>query len=231
MFGIYVGPDGGYIEHDGVIQTQRISWDKTFSLYGSGTNLYFGPIAAFFWTCLIIGALPYFRRKFFDSFYFLHIQFFFMANIATVFHARGQVVPWLAASLLPFYIDATIRLMAKLSTVTPVSMEVIGDNITKLVFKVEGFPRPTFKYHPGSYIWLSCNLRKRDPPATNAQDRNYQTVKPNEETGLELADTIKPAVALDASTTTIDVSDVFCNVKVAGGPPSGEDYECVQYHI
>ena len=87
---------------------------------------------------------------FFESFNFLHINFFFIANVMTAFHARGNAVAWIAASLLPFYIDFTIRLMAKFKSVQVSEISVVGDSITKLVLRVDGFPLKRSTTTPGA---------------------------------------------------------------------------------
>jgi NAD(P)H-flavin reductase len=139
------------------------------------------------------------------------------------------VVPWAAAAIVIFYVDATIRIVAKLSEVTPIKMEVIGDNITKLVLKVKGFPLGSYKYHAGSYIWISCNLRKKVaegsssspyspvspaevPPPSNA-------VIPKDKGEVELGEISQSRAISTASDA--DLEGIFSNIKVPGGPPSG----------
>jgi len=92
---------------------EQVQLKNTLNMYGAGTNLFAGPIAMFFWLLLVVAALPYFRRHMLEAFYFTHINLFFAANIFTVFHARAQVVPYLVPAALLFYIDASIRVLAK----------------------------------------------------------------------------------------------------------------------
>jgi len=213
---IHGGTEKGYAwytkSHNTVV---KVEWSNTLNMYGQGINLFAGPIALFFWTLLLAMAMPYFRRKMLEIFYFTHINLFFAANIFTVFHNRAMVVPYLVPAALLFYIDASIRVIAKLTQVTPVSIKVVGDNMVKLVLKQNGFPLKFFNFHAGSYLWLSCNLRKQ-VTATGEQlaTSNSKTVVSTENT--------YNAVASDGiKAEEIELDGVFCNIKIPGGPPSG----------
>lgn len=217
-------PDGSYIH-----QTHTARWYDTFSLMGNGTNLAAGPVALFMFTMLGMLAMPYFRRNNFEMFYFLHIQFFFMGNLAVLFHSRTQALPWLAPALLLFYIDFPIRIIAKLCTVNPVSMELVGDSIVKLVLKIDSFPLGAFSYHPGSYLWLSCNLRNQPTVPTATTTEN---VKETELTTVEASSCSNDSSKAYEKVATSEMSDsnsdksgggggIFAPVKVPGGPPSG----------
>ena len=207
----------------------KIEWQNTLNMYGQGTNLFAGPIALFFWTLLVFMSLPYFRRKMLEVFYFTHVNLFFVANIFTVFHARAQVIPYLIPAALLFYIDASIRVLAKMTQVTPVELKVVGDNMVKLVLKQHGFPLGFFQFHAGSYIWLSCNLRKKvtgaDTPAAAATAdaaaaADSKTVVAGN--GTESASAAYSAVAADTvQADQIELDGIFGNVKVPGGPPAG----------
>ena len=213
----------------------KVKWDNKFTLYGTGTNLACGVVALFFWLALIISSLPYFRRKMFETFYFLHLNFFFLANLMTIFHARAQVVPWVAAAFLIFYIDFSIRVISKMSNVTPKHIEIIGDNIVKLVLSVDKFPRAAFVYGPGSYIWLSISLKKTVPgPAPKSCNKGmYVKVGPAPDSqgqGLEMvavgenadnAAVVVSTVDDTNNTTAVGTDEIFANIKLPGGPPSG----------
>ncbi len=150
----------------------------------------------------------------------------------TIFHARATVVPWTAASILLFYIDFPIRIISKLSGVEAVEIDVIGDNITKLVLKQEGFPKKAFSFHAGSYIWLSCNLRnnaKNGASATVAVTSETVTNTDSTVTAteVELTNTGKAGYSKAAKSEEESIidekmrSEIFSNIKVPGGPPSG----------
>lgn len=225
---IHGGTEVGYTwytkNHNALVQ---VEWKNTLNMYGSGTNLFAGPIALFFWTALLFSSMPYFRRKMLDTFYFMHINLFFIANIFTVFHARAQVVPYLIPAALLFYIDASIRAIAKMTSVTALEIKVVGDNMVKLVLKQNGFPLNAFKYHPGSYIWLSCNLRKKLAAAAAAAAEgsgDNQIVAAASDAGVEMTGEGKKkegysSVATDSNQVELD--GIFTNIKVPGGPPSG----------
>ncbi len=151
----------------------------------------------------------------------------------TIFHARATVVPWTAASILLFYIDFPIRIISKLSGVEAVEIDVIGDNITKLVLKQEGFPKKAFSFHAGSYIWLSCNLRKSASKIGNSatvavtSETVTSTTSTVAATEVELTNTGKAGYDKAAKSEEESIMDdkmlteIFSNVKVPGGPPSG----------
>ena len=117
----------------------------------------------------------------------------------TIFHARTAAMVWIAPAFVLTYIDVSIRAIAKFSAVTPRKVEVIGDNITKLVLSVDSFPRLFFHYHAGSYVWLSCNLRK--------QINNDVVVAQVDEAGIAGKDD-------KVADTT---NGIFTNIKVPGG--------------
>ena len=164
--------------------------------------------------------MPYFRRKMFEMFYFLHIQFFFMGNLAVMFHSRTLVLPWLAPALFLFYLDFPIRIIAKLMTVTPSTLDLIGDSMVKLVLKVDSFPLGAFDNHPGSYLWLSCNLRTPSTVATPLEKGTELTpvddesVTANDKT-VGSTYTEVPTAEKAASNTE---EGIFAPVHVPGGP-------------
>lgn len=160
---------------------REMGFSDTFSLI-RGRNLWPGLVALLFWTMLGVTSIPYVRRKFFDVFYFLHIQFFFMGNVFTVFHNRAGVV-WVAAGIALFWVDAGIRLIVKLTNVEVKSLEIVagkaslgaqvelteagakvspigalddGDKpIVKMVIKQDGYPKAFYQHTVGSWIFLS----------------------------------------------------------------------------
>jgi len=221
----------------------QVEWKNTLNLYGSGTNLFAGPIALFFWTLLVVMSLPYFRRQMLETFYFTHINLFFVANIFTVFHARAQVVPYLVPAALLFYIDASIRFMAKITAVQALEIKVVGENMVKLVLRQNGFPLSAFKYHAGSYIWLSCNLRKKvvvegggaeggessastSKPAAASVELSSTSTGGNAKYDIvpvtdELPSSQAAAAAAPVAVQQIELDGIFNNIKVPGGPPSG----------
>jgi len=219
---LYGGTEVGYTwytkSRNALVQVQ---WGNSLNMYGSGTNLFAGPIALFFWTMLLLLSMPYFRRKMLETFYFTHINLFFAANIFTVFHARAQVIPYLIPAALLFYIDASIRVVAKMTAVTPVELKVIGDNMVKLVLRQTGFPLPFFKFHAGSYIWLSCNMRKKltadGSPVAPTATPSAVTVTPQGDGDGKYTSVADDAVKADQ----IELEGIFSAIKVPGGPPSG----------
>jgi hypothetical protein len=201
----------------------KVQWANTLNLYGQGTNLFAGPIALFFWTLLVVMSLPYFRRQMLEVFYFVHLNLFGAANIFTMFHARASVIPWLVPAVLLFYIDASIRFLAKTTAVEALEIKVIGENMVKLVLRQRGFPLGAFTYHPGSYIWLSCNLRKKAPlplPAA-ADDASRESVEvavaDPSDAGLNTSSSGYSKVATDGpSSSQIELDGIFGNIKVPG---------------
>ena len=78
----------------GGTEAKNVKWSNKFSLLGTGTNLWCGVVAFVFWNLLVLMSLPYFRRKLFDGFYWIHLNLFFVAQTMTVFHARAVVLPY-----------------------------------------------------------------------------------------------------------------------------------------
>lgn len=171
--------------------TANVEWNSKFNMY-RGYNLWPGPIALFFWTSLLLGGLPIFRRFFFDTFYFLHIQFFFMGNIFTILHNRAGVV-WVAAGIGMFYIDIGLRLITKLTKVEVKSLEIVSGKIessktklelaslgaapitpslndefddenpiVKMVVVQNGYPKLWYKHEVGSWIFLSVGGKDKE---------------------------------------------------------------------
>lgn len=234
------GKDGEYFTNAfGITEMRQVKWNSKFTLYGSGTNLACGVIAFVFWNLLVLSSLPYVRRKLFETFYFLHFNFMFIANVMTVFHARAQVIPFIAPAFVLLYIDFSIRIVSKLNKVKATEVSVIGDNIVKLVLQVDNFPMNAFQFHPGSYVWLSCNLKsvgKDGNDNVNTKTIPYKKVDSGDK---QVEMTVTTTSSIEGSTTTDDatagvtatgkintidkalVADIFTSVKVPGGPPAG----------
>jgi hypothetical protein len=197
---------------------EKVQWANTLNMYGQGTNLFAGPIALFFWTLLVIMSLPYFRRQMLEVFYFVHLNLFGAANLFTVFHARASVVPWIVPAVLLFYIDASIRFLAKTTAVEALEIKVIGENMVKLVLRQRGFPLGAFSYHPGSYLWLSCNLRKKVPAApAAASSESVAVTDATTDASLNTSGSGYSKVATDAPPPHIELDGIFGNIKVPGG--------------
>jgi hypothetical protein len=201
---------------------EKVQWANTLNMYGQGTNLFAGPIALFFWTLLVIMSLPYFRRQMLEVFYFVHLNLFAAANLFTVFHARASVVPWIVPAVLLFYIDASIRFLAKTTAVEALEIKVIGENMVKLVLRQRGFPLGAFSYHPGSYLWLSCNLRKKVPSAVAAaaaaaSNESVAVTDATTDASLNTSGSGYSKVATDAPPPHIELDGIFGNIKVPGG--------------
>lgn len=169
-----------------------VELDSHFSLI-RGVNIIPGIIALIFWTFLVIGSLNYFRRKFWDAFYFMHIQFFFMANVMTIFHNRLAVV-WIASAIALWYVDVILRVLAKLQTVTVKEISLVEDNqdsggasIVKLVLNQEGYPVAPNKHHPGAYVWMSIGGIKSGPLTEKQADHSQsQSESDDAAAGVEL---------------------------------------------
>ena len=118
-----------------------------------------GVVALFAWTMLLLTSLPFMRRGMFENFYWLHLNFWFVGNIFTILHDRKNVIIWIVAAVVPFWLDMGVRWYTKLAKKAKiVRFELVSDDLVKLVLvRNEGkeWPGGAFDYHPGSYIWLS----------------------------------------------------------------------------
>jgi len=99
---------------------------------------------------IIITSLPYFRRRVFEFFYYLHIVFVSGIVLGALFHT-GILVPLLATST--WGVDLFLRsiIMARHRYPRKANIRVLSDTVVELSFpKVHGFD-----YNPGQYIYIS----------------------------------------------------------------------------
>ena len=136
-------------------------WSNTLNLNYLGSNLWPGLVAFLAWIGQAIVSQPYFRRRHFETFYWLHINFMFVGNVFVILHNRMHAAMWIIPTFAFFWLDLGVRWYAKLmkkATLTHASM--VSDDLCKLVVRREGFPGKAFDFHPGSYIWLSVDVPK-----------------------------------------------------------------------
>jgi len=134
-----------------------VRWNSKFNI--DAHNNWPGVVALFAWTMLLLTSLPFMRRRMFENFYWLHLNFWFVGNIFTILHDRKNVIIWIIAAVVPFWLDFGVRWYTKLAKKAKiVRFELVSDDLVKLVLvRNEGkdWPGGAFDYHPGSYIWLS----------------------------------------------------------------------------
>ena len=109
-----------------------------------------GTLMVMFMTTIVITALPWFRRKMFEVFYYIHIGCAIGVTCGAFFHT-GILVPVLVG--LTWGVDLFIRriVMATCRYPKQANIRIISDSVVEVCFpKTDGFD-----YNPGQYIFLS----------------------------------------------------------------------------
>ena len=99
---------------------------------------------------IVLTSLPYFRRKMFEVFYYIHILCVIGVVIGALFHT-GILVPCLVAAT--WGVDLFLRsiVMARFRYPKKATLRILSDTVVELSFpKVKGFD-----YNPGQYIYIS----------------------------------------------------------------------------
>jgi NAD(P)H-flavin reductase len=168
------------------------------------------------YTALVITSLPYFRRNFFEVFYWLHLNFFFMGNIASILHNRTNVV-WIVSGVVLWYIDVFLRAFCKMAKVELKEIVYIpGDEssdkpMCKIVLNQSGYPRAPNKHHPGSYIWLSIG-GKVDSSGMKSDALEMVPLSP------QVVPAEEPGNSVNAAQKMVPIMP---NVQSAAFPPGG----------
>ena len=144
----------------GGTESSTVKWSNALNM--DAHNNWPGVVALFAWTMLLLSSLPFVRRHHFETFYWLHLNFWFVGNVFMVLHDRKNVVIWIVASIVPFWLDIGVRWYTKLAKKSKlVRYEIVSEDLVKLVLvRNEGldWPGGAFDFHPGSYIWLSVDV-------------------------------------------------------------------------
>ena len=114
-------------------------------------NPQLGVAAYIMWTFTVLSALDVFRRKMWGTFYVSHFSFF-PAMSLTLFHNRPRNLPWLAAAIGFFYIDAGTRFWMKFMRKSKVeAAEALPGGVAKLTISTGA----SMAYEPGQYVWIA----------------------------------------------------------------------------
>lgn len=100
-------------------------------------------------TAMVVTSVPFFRNKFFEFFYYLHI-FFAACMAGCAFYHSGKIVPILAAAT--WGVDLIIRkvIMAVARYPRQAQTRIISTTVVELRFsKTKGFD-----FNPGQYVYL-----------------------------------------------------------------------------
>eukprot|EP00541_Cyclophora_tenuis_P000342 CAMPEP_0116574856 /NCGR_PEP_ID=MMETSP0397-20121206/19632_1 /TAXON_ID=216820 /ORGANISM="Cyclophora tenuis, Strain ECT3854" /LENGTH=560 /DNA_ID=CAMNT_0004103679 /DNA_START=75 /DNA_END=1757 /DNA_ORIENTATION=- len=144
--------------HPSVIGRDSIA--ETLSFLGATPNLprflfadqvnSAGTLMVLFMTIIMITALPWFRRKMFEVFYYIHMVMAAAVTAGAFFHT-GILVPILVG--LTWGVDLLIRriIMATCRYPKVANIRIISDSVVEVCFpKTDGFD-----YNPGQYVFLS----------------------------------------------------------------------------
>jgi ferric-chelate reductase len=99
---------------------------------------------------ITITSLPYFRRRLFEVFYYLHVMFVFGVVCGALSHT-GILVPMLV--LCTWGVDVFLRSIVMARTLYPqkAKLRILSDTVVELSFpKIRGFD-----YNPGQYIYVA----------------------------------------------------------------------------
>jgi predicted ferric reductase len=99
---------------------------------------------------IIITSLPYFRRRVFEFFYFLHVMFVFGVVVGVFFHTG---ILGIMLVLCTWGVDVFLRSIVMARTLYPqkAKLRILSDTVVELSFpKIRGFD-----YNPGQYIYVA----------------------------------------------------------------------------
>jgi predicted ferric reductase len=99
---------------------------------------------------IILTSLPYFRRRVFEFFYYLHVMFVFGVVVGAFFHT-GILAPILV--ICTWGVDVFLRsfVMARTRYPQKANLRILSDTVVEL-----SFPKTLgFDYNPGQYIYVA----------------------------------------------------------------------------
>lgn len=133
-----------------------VQWSDSTDL--NRPNLWPGVIGLFLAILTGVTAIPSIRRRYFEWFYFNHVQVSFPIGIMTIIHARSHFFHFFVVAIWFFQIDVMQRLFTKRLGVKVTKFDMVTQDILRIEMRRTRYGKPSKgdKKHnaPGAYLWL-----------------------------------------------------------------------------